>query len=183
MVAGLVAMGLLPIAAGCRSDGGPARVDVLQEIPRADIKPADHPPNTVLVVDGRVGDDVRRSLRMRVPARVTIHTRVPPRAVLTSAIAMADLDDVPADAGVLVQIGISDGRVYESLFERTMLARDARAWRPLRVDLRRYGGWQWSLFYRPSAIAWAITFNAYATGAAADDVAALWASPVIAEVP
>jgi hypothetical protein len=183
VVAGLVAIGLLPVAAGCRSDRDATPVDVLQELPRADIKPDEHPPDIVLAVDARVGGDVRRSLRMRVPARVTIHMRVPPRAALTSALAVAHPDDAPAEAGVLFQMGISDGRVYEPLFERAILVREASAWQPLRVDLRRYGGWQWSLFYRPSAITWDITFNAYAAGATADDIAALWATPVIARVP
>jgi hypothetical protein len=120
---------------------------------------------------------------MRVPSRVTVHVHVPPRAALTSALGIAEAGEAPADAGVLFQVGISDGRVYEPLFERALFARDARTWQPLLIDLHRYGGWQWSLFYRPSAITWDITFNTYAAGATAADMTGLWAAPVIARTP
>jgi hypothetical protein len=180
-IAVLALIGLVPVAA-CGAHRDPARADLLDEVPRADIKPVDHPPDIVAVRDAAVGGDVRRGLFMRVPSRVTVHIHVPPRAALTSALGIVDAGGAPADAGVLFQAGISDGRVYEPLFERSLLVRDARTWQPLVIDLRRYGGWQWSVFYRPSAITWALTFNVYAAGAAAN-LTGVWATPVIERTP
>jgi hypothetical protein len=79
---------------------------------------------------------------------------LPRRAVLRTEIG------IPLAQGasrVYVRLGISDGRVYETLRERIVdTAASGGEWVVLAADLSRYAGPQWSLFYRPDERRWEI---------------------------
>jgi hypothetical protein len=177
----LIAVVLLASAvSSCRRDAHvPCCVDVLDLIPFASVRPVVHPPDAVRVAAVTVGGSEQRALSVIVPSRVSIRAQVPAHAVLSTAWAVSAPADREAGTGVAFSIGISDGRTYETLMERTILASDQASWQPVHVDLRRYAGWQWSLFYRPSAIAWEIVFNSYPAGPPREQGRAFWAVPAI----
>ncbi|MEO8483117.1 MAG: hypothetical protein ABI634_12965 [Acidobacteriota bacterium] len=148
-------------------------------VPAAEIRPAVRPPDAVQVTDVSVAGETRRSLSVIVPSRVIIRERVPLRAVFTTALAVDDRAGHEAGAGIAFSLGISDGRIYEPLLQRTILAGESASWQPVRVDLRHYAGWQWSLFYRPSAITWQFVLNSYPAGPGSERLRGIWARPAI----
>jgi hypothetical protein len=157
----------------------PCCINLLDAVASAEIRPIVRPPDAIQVIDAAVGGTERRSLSVIVPSRVSLRLRVPTHAVFHTALAVDAPAGHQAGAGIAFSAGISDGRTYEPLMERTILAGDAASWQPVQVDLRRYAGWQWSLFYRPSSIAWEIVLNSYGTGPGAERLRALWAEPAI----
>jgi hypothetical protein len=167
----------LALAAAC-GRAQPESVDLLSLVPAADIRPVTHAPDAVRAADAVVGGDARPALVAAVPTRVTIETRMPVHAMLTTALAVQSDGPAPPDAGVAFHLGISDGRVYEALLDQSVLATESTHWRPVQVDLRRYAGWQWSLFYHPSSITWQLVFNTYPVGTA-EHVRGVWAAPRI----
>ncbi len=120
------------------------------------------------------------SLAARLPSRVVFALRIPRDTIFSAAISLEGAGASPAGAGALFRMGISDGRTYEDLFERSIRAGDPQGWVPVRVDLGGYAGWQWSLFYHPSSIAWQIVLNTYPVGAPDDGMRGVWAAPAIA---
>lgn len=79
------------------------------------------------------------------------HAPLPRRSTLHAEIGVAD---AAGDSRVHFRMGISDGRVYETLGER--LVEPGAGWTPFSVSLSAYAGPQWSLFYRPDARRWEI---------------------------
>jgi hypothetical protein len=76
---------------------------------------------------------------------------LPRRARLRSTVG------VPAGAGagrVAFRVGISDGRTYETLADVVVGTDEAAGGTPVEVDLSKYAGPQWSLFYRPDTRRW-----------------------------
>jgi hypothetical protein len=98
---------------------------------------------------------------MRAPARVTWTLRFPDAAALMTAASIVPEADGSTGAGTTLRIGLSDDRYYEGIFKREF-APDP-VWQPVVVDLSKYAGWQWSLFYRPSERRWKLIVNADAT--------------------
>jgi hypothetical protein len=109
-----------------------------------------------------LGSDRRRALVMHAPARVTWELRLPAKGRLRSAVAL--IPDEQTDRGVTARLGIAGGRAYEGLWLQALGPGD-EAWTSIDVDLSAYGGWQWSLFYRPSSEVWSLVFAADATPA------------------
>jgi len=178
LILAVVAFGIA--LSSCRRDAqAPCCVDVLDLIPSASIRPVVRPADAVQVTVATVGGAEQRALSVMVPSRVSVQLRVPERAVLSTALAVDAGGGHETGAGVAFSVGISDGRTYESLMERTIVAADGASWQPVQIDLRRYAGWQWSFFYRPSSIVWEIVFNSYSSGPAGEPLRALWAVPVI----
>jgi hypothetical protein len=177
-----VSAALLAIAASaCRREApAPCCVDLLDAVPSADIRPVVRLPDAVQVRNAAVGADERRSLSVLVPSRMMFRVRIPTRAFFKAALAVEALAGHEAGSGVAFSVGISDGRTYETLIERTILAADSASWQPVQADLRRYAGWQWSFFYHPSSTSWQIVLNSYGTGPAGGTLRALWATPAIA---
>jgi hypothetical protein len=125
------------------------------------------------------GGDLRPSIVMAAPARLTWSLRFPPRSHLRTAVALVPDARGAAGAGATARIGLSDGRSYDAVLTVKLdpAAPDGSAWRPIDLDLRAYSGWQWSLFYRPSEITWLMNFSVDATPAGT----IAWARPVIAK--
>lgn len=111
------------------------------------------------------------------PARVIWSVRLPSRARLETAVALLAESSGNSGAGVSARIGISDDRRYDQLAAITLdgSVAQSRAWRPVSIDLGRYSGWQWSLFYRPWERTWRLVFSADATPGGT----IAWARPVI----
>ncbi len=103
--------------------------------------------------------DRRLGLVISAPARLIWSERLHPRARLRASFVL--VPGAPPGSGVTLRIGVSDQRVYEMLFTRQLLAsnKDDAAWIPLDLDLGAYGGWQWSLFYRPWNTTWRINVS------------------------
>lgn len=178
----LVLIATIGVGAACRAGGAPPPccVDLLAAVPSADIKPVVRAPDAVIVGPVTVAGDTRPGVSVRVPSRITVGASIPARAALTVALALVGpMTDLPPDRGVTFAVGISDGRVYETLTERTVRVADGQTWHAVGVDLGRYGGPQWSLFYRPSAIRWQITLSAYPAGVGAEALRAVWGQPAI----
>ena len=118
---------------------------------------------------GPAGDD-RVALLTTAPVRIIWTGRLPERAWIETALMLVD------GAGATARVGISDNRVYEALAWIDLKpANGAPVWQPLHVDLRRYAGWQWSVFYRPSETEWRLIFSADATPGGT----IAWARPII----
>jgi hypothetical protein len=87
-------------------------------------------------------------------------------------------------AKVDFRIGISNDRFFDELLVRAVPTSDAQSlvWQSETIDLYRYGGFQWSVFYRPSEISWTLIFNTRPLGPAAADCVPrpLWGAPAIA---
>jgi hypothetical protein len=172
----------LMLCASCRAPSpgeAQAPIDLLRELPNADIRPTDHDPRDVVAVDAPIGGRMQRGLSASVPTRVTFALRIPPQATFSTTLAIEAVGAHPDAAGVAFRLGISDERLYEPLFERFILARDADAVIPIHQDLSRYGGWQWSLFYRPSRITWKLVLNTAAAGPGSEGLRGVWGAPTI----
>lgn len=110
------------------------------------------------------------------PSRIIWTLNFPARGRLRTAVGVLPGEGAaPVDASVTFRLGISDHRIYEPLVQQTLSAADTErtGWAILTADLSRYGGWQWSLFYRPDSHPWRLIFNADAAGGRA---LALWGS-------
>jgi hypothetical protein len=106
-----------------------------------------------IVIDGQQ----RRVIYAHAPTRLTWAMKLPARARLTTAIALKPQAWTGEGDGVVFRIGIADDRRFEALFLRHVnpfANSDDRRAIPVSVDLSGYGGWQWSLFYRPSNTTW-----------------------------
>lgn len=113
-----------------------------------------------------------------VPAASRLHWKfqpLPRRARLTAWFG------VPAGqmpARIYYRIGIADGRIYETLFEQTVDTGTAPlGWLPVEVDLSRYAGPQWSIFYRPDARHWELILAT--SGLEGDRTVLYWGEPGI----
>jgi hypothetical protein len=144
-------------------------IDLLRQTAAAEKRPLG---GTFEVVEHRCGDESRPSLSVPVASRVTWSTRFPDRAVLLADAALSG----PPGASATFRVGISDDRIYEQLASHTVVA-DAcgPTWMSLEIDLRRYSGWQFSLFYRPRNRTWRIVFGVNAEQGAPER--AFWGRP------
>jgi hypothetical protein len=172
MVVGM--MVLLSACAACvpRRERNVRVIDLVHEFHRAEKRP----PGATFEVAEHIVSSVRHAtLSAPVPSRIIWNTAVPARGVLRAALAVAPVDPARPDVAINFRVGISDDRIYEHLGQQRVSA-GARetGWIPLTIDMSRYGGWQWSLFYRPGARQWRLIFNAEPVGG---EGRALWGAP------
>jgi hypothetical protein len=163
-------------AGGCTADPATDVIleadDLIARLPDAERRAAGPLDEWIRAGAAGPANDRRVALLLTAPARVTWTGRLPERAWIETAVMLTD------GAGATARIGISDNRLYEGLarIELKPPADGNAAWQqPLRVDLGKYAGWQWSLFYRPSSIEWRLVFAADATPGGT----IAWARPVI----
>jgi len=174
--AGTLLTAVLAAGAGCSGRGhraGP--MDLAATFNGADRRPE----AGAFYVDAEVIDGQRRFV-IAVPAvsRLTWRITLPTHARLRLWLAVGgDCASSPVD----FRIGISDGRVYEQLLVREVAPDPSasRAWEPATIDLSQYGGFQWSLFYRPSEVSWSLIFNTRPTTATPCSPRPLWGAPEI----
>lgn len=177
----VLTLGLGVARCGGRPAPAPCCVDLIAALPRADIRPVNRPADAIEVLDASIAGARRPALSIRVPARLTFDVRIPPRAAFTTMLHVDGIDGAPGAAAVVFRVGISEGRTHELLVDRTIALRDGGGWQPLDLDLRRYAGWQWSLFYHPSRLAWQIVLYAFPAGAGAEQLRAVWLAPAIGQ--
>ncbi len=184
----LVSLAVLLGLCGCRGGPGspaapgPARtyIDLLDQLGAAEKQPVHAPADAFQVVAAAANGRARRSLSVRVPARVTWTVRIPRHATLRAAVAAEGRASAPV--AVRFRVVISDGRVSEELMAPVVVAASTRAdrgWVPLVVDLSGYAGWQWSLFYRPSSRPWRLSFTAEPLAPLTGEIRGLWDTPDI----
>jgi hypothetical protein len=153
---------VLALLAGCgRAHVAPAPIDLLAELPSAERRAAGNVDEAVRSASVPA-DDGAPALLLRAPARVTWSLRVPDAATLDAAAALMP----GSGGGATLRVGISDDRYYEGLLTLPLIAPADGAgpsWQPVAIDLGKYAGWQWSLFYRPSERTWKLIVNADAT--------------------
>jgi len=162
--------------AGCAGVGTQAgTTDLAATLDRAERRPMGGPFEVhELDIDGQP----RKVIAVPAASRLTWQLRFPAHARLRMWLAARSAcDSAPVD----FRVGISDGRVYEQLLVRAVApgASGSSRWEPARIDLSRYGGAQWSLFYRPSEITWSLIFNTRPTGPMPCASQSFWGAPLI----
>jgi hypothetical protein len=145
--------------------------DLIAQLPAAERRAAKAIDEAIRVESAGPESDRRVALVTTAPARVIWTGRLPERAWIETSLLLT------AGSGAAARIGISDHRLYEGLtrIELKPAPANTSAWHDVRVDLRRYAGWQWSVFYRPSETEWRVIFSADAT----PDGTIAWARPII----
>jgi hypothetical protein len=162
--AATITLTLWMIVAGCGSRSGrtSSEINLVTELSRAERRAL--APIDAMIRMGTAGPpaDRREALLITAPARITWTVRLGGGAALRTATLLGP--DGRPGPGVTLRIGISDQRVYEGLFSQTLTpARETERWQSVAVDLAGYGGWQWSLFYRPSETNWRLNVSVDAT--------------------
>jgi hypothetical protein len=151
---------LLVAASACaRSNEGPqvTAIDLLKTSDRAEKRPAGA---RFEVMERSCGSGRIPGLEVPAPSRIIYRLNVPVRARLATIPSL----DGPADAAAEFRIGISDRRTYETLMTRTITGGTCVPDLPMIVDLSRYAGWQWSLFYRPDERTWELILGVSVVG-------------------
>jgi hypothetical protein len=132
-------------------------VDLLKTIERAEKRPQGGVFGIAIVtLDG----ETQPALDVPAMSRIVWTTKVPDSAVLRTALGSSQLQ-AETGAKALFRIGISDERTYEGLLRREVVIGTTahRTWDRVSIDLSKYGGFKWSLFYRPREKTWHIIFN------------------------
>jgi hypothetical protein len=161
------------VACGGRGDPSIRVIDLVRDLPRAEKRPD---ASAFEVAEHTVSAVRHASIAAAVPSRMIFTTQFPAHGLLRMDLAVMAGPGTGDDGAVGFRIGVSDGRLYESLANRTVTVADTNrnGWTPLAVDVSLYGGRQWSLFYRPDAHAWQLIFNA---DQRAGTTRALWGAP------
>lgn len=151
-------------ACGSANHGPDQVINLVDELPKAERRAGSAVEEAVRVGTAGSGSDRARAILLRAPARVIWLLRIPSHARLRTAVALvpdATNPSRPLGPGVTIRIGIGDGRSYEELAQVPVLPPQPGApfWQPIGVDLGAYGGWQWSLFYRPWNTTWRLNFT------------------------
>ena len=134
-----------------------------------------------ILLDGHL----RRVIYAHAPTRLTWAMKLPARARLTTAVALRPEAWAGDGDGVVFRIGIADDRRFDALFQRHVNPHgdiDDRRAIPVSVDLSPYGGWQWSIFYRPWTTTWHIVLATDAGLPGSGNTAwdwAVWVEPTI----
>ena len=170
--AAVIAAALGTWAAGCVAPPGasPASsvyLDLLSKADAAVKRPLTDRPDLFVVQDVVLAGQPKRALIVPQPSRVTWKVNVPARAVLTGGAGILPAASGAGPGSSRLYIGISDGRIFSRLLDADLPSPSAAAggaWLPIRIDLAGYGGWQWSIFYRPWEITWEVIFNVYGAG-------------------
>jgi len=166
------ALGLWAAACNAPSGSSPASsvyIDLLLSADAAVKRPPSDRPDLFVVQDVVLAGQTRRALIVPQPSRVTWKVNVPARAVLTGGAGILPSPSGAAATASRLYIGISDGRLFSRLLDEHLppaSAVEGGAWLPIRIDLASYGGWQWSVFYRPWEITWEVSFNVNGQGPA-----------------
>ena len=166
-------------ACGSSGDSDGARA-LAGELGAAELRPD---PARFDVRKALIDGELRPAIAVPPLSRITWSLRLPARPVLHAWLA-AETDCPARAARIGFRVGISDGRVYEDLLVKSVTAVEPRAlrWDPVTIDLTKYSGFKWSLFYHPSRITWRITFNTAPLGDLSPDCLPrpFWGAPAVA---
>lgn len=150
LVIAVVAAAATLNAAACRRVEGPAAVDLLAELGKAERRAGGDVATAVTQNVVTIGGDARPALVAMAPARITWTTALPEHARLETALAQAT--DVP---GATVRIGLAADRAFDEVLN----IETTREWTPQVIDLRRFSEVKLSLFYQPRSLTWRVVVN------------------------
>jgi len=136
-------------------------VGFIREFSRAEARP----PAAFQITDR----DGRPSILAPAPGRLTWALPLPRRGQFQAWVAAA------GETPLRFRVGVSDDRIYEQL--ASLVARPARGWTLVSVDLSAYAGRKWSLFYRPDAITWHVVLSTDAVDGTGGN--AVWGRPQV----
>ena len=125
-------------------------MDFIELFERAELRPE----RAFKVAQHTLGGVTRATIAAPVPSRAIWVTPLPRRGWLSLFVGVPSS---PAGCSARFRFGVSDDRIYEGLASDTP---PAGAWRELRVDLSRYAGRKFSIFYRPDGVSWRLVFSA-----------------------
>ncbi len=170
------------IAVGCQQRERETRaqqVDLLASVNRAEKRPsAEAITTTIATLDG----PPEPAIDVPAMSRIVWTVRMPDHAVLRTAVGASPQMTDAMGARAIFRIGISDERAYDELSTTEVSLGSAHAWSRLAVDLSKYSGFKWSLFYRPREKTWNVIFNTTIQGLGRPVTPAdrlLWARPLI----
>lgn len=158
-------------ALACAPDAQDSRLRVMDFVKlfeRAEVRPERL---TFNIAQHTLGGVTRVAIAAPVPSRAIWVTRLPERASLS---VFAGVPASPAGCSARFRFGVSDDRIYEALASDTPRA---GVWSELRVDLSRYAGRKFSIFFRPGHVSWRLVLSA--DQLAGDSCTALWGEPGI----
>jgi len=136
-------------------------VDLLASLPRAEKRPLGSEFSAGLVT---LGGETLTALDVPTASRVIWSERLPDRAALETALGVSPALSAAGRGNAMFRIGIADERSYDEV-GATAIPLDAPArWHRVSIDLSKYGGFKWSLFYRPRWKIWKVTFNTTVEG-------------------
>lgn len=148
------------LSAGCGQPSTLPPIDLLNDLSRAERRAPPPSDRSIRADFVHVRSDVAPALLMTAPARVLYPVRMPARARFVADVGL--VDPVPETAGVVVRVGLSDGRRYEEVFRAVLdhASHGRTPWAQVAIDLSAYSGWQFSVFYQPSRRDWQLVLNA-----------------------
>jgi len=164
------------VVAACGSDGSQPQirtVDLIKRFGDAEKRPVS---GSFELAQHTLSGTMRASIDVPVPSRIIWSTHVPRKATLN-----LDAAVLPSRSPAVVRfrIGVSDHRIYEALFDRTVTVAPGAdtAWSPVSVDLSAYAGRKWSIFYQPDRVEWRLVLSTDKIQGAG--VRAVWGEPGI----
>jgi hypothetical protein len=143
-------------------------MDFVTLFERAELRPDR---STFQVAQHTLGGVTRATIAAPVPSRAIWVTALPRRASLSIFLGVPSS---PAGCSARLRFGVSDDRIYEALASETP---QPGTWSPIRVDLSRYAGRKFSIFYQPEGRVWRLVFSA--DQVAGESCTAFWAEPAI----
>jgi hypothetical protein len=180
---GAIALGFMALPACHKQEAQKFHHSLFDRFEEAERRPAH---SSVLAREEAVVDGAkRRVIFAHPPTRLIWTQKLPARAVLSTAIALKPEAWAGGGDGVVFRIGISDNRIYKGLYSRHVDPShrpDDRRWIPVTLDLSHFGGWQWSLFYRPWERTWRLVFSTDVGPPGFNNNAwdwAIWAEPML----
>jgi hypothetical protein len=155
------------------------QVDLLASLNRAEKRPSGETiTTTIATLDG----PPEAAVDVPAMSRIVWSVRMPDHAVLRTAVGASPQMAAAIGGRAVFRIGISDERTYDELSTTEVSLGSAQAWRRVAIDLSKYSGFKWSLFYRPREKTWNVIFNTRIKGLGrpiAPSDRLLWARPSI----
>ena len=156
-------------------------VDLLASLPRAEKRPLGSEFSAGVVT---LGGETHTALEVPSASRVIWSERLPDHAALETAVGVSPALSAAGRGNAVFRIGIADERSYDELLIAAVPLDAPPRWQRVSIDLSKYGGFKWSLFYRPRWKIWKVTFNTTLEGlgrraGAADRL--YWARPMVDE--
>ena len=124
-----------------------ARIDLIEQLPTAEKRPADR---TFQVSDVTINGETHKAIDVTPPTRLTWKQRIPQDAWLRVYVGLKPEAFTAEGDGVFFFVVVSDGRADDKLFEQYVnpfANTGERKWIPVMVDLSQYAGEEMSIIF------------------------------------